>query len=387
VTQFRKAKYEYELLMDKVNLDAYKTTRRKIHHIFPRASEELEVLIINFIHKATLHIYAHGFTLNRRRLTQAINLLVGRGLLSLVQDYSNNGFPRLYIRTKEFEESFKVSNTRIKILDQYLKPISSNSNTSPLPLTPLCGQKQIRKSGNWLGLRSNPYEQTKISLSNCKQVFEQVILERNKGRLYAQGLYNYQNIPKEERRHILIDGKETVEVDYRSHHANIILNTEGIPSEKMFYEKILKSLGFRSTVNRRFAVKTLFNASLNIKSPYAFFAIAGKLSDDRDDSIPKEKQPKLISYLNNIRPLEVYRAIVKTYPEISNYICTGMQYKWLQKKDGDIIIKVCRRLIKMGVIPLPVHDSVIVEKEKRDICIRVMKKEYKKIMGFVPVVG
>jgi hypothetical protein len=377
-SQFGKALYEYELLVEPVNLDYYKQHRRKTHHLFPKASEELDVVVINFCYRPIIQIYAHGFALNRKKLTEAITTLVNRGLIQLLKEYSTNGYPRVYQRTEEFEKTFTLFTSRIKVLDKVLvsNKHKISSTKQPFITLPLCGQKQIQNGGNWATPRSNPYEQIKLSLSNGGQIFEDVVLRRVKGkRLYATGMYNYQNIPKEERKkYLLINGQPTTEIDFVALHGNLLLNREGCPSDRLFYEKILRTLGFRNSKKKRAALKTIVCASFNIKSRQAFCVLANRISDDDGN--------RLIGYLNDIRPIEIYHAIIETHPAISKYICTGDHSDWLQTTDSEIMISILKRLARAGVVALPLHDSCIVTKDNKDVCIRSMKKIYKKHMRF-----
>jgi hypothetical protein len=254
--------------------------------------------------------------------------------------------------------------------------------------SPLLGQKQIQNSVVSVQPRSNPYAQTIISLSNNNQVFKDVVLRRKNGmRLYADGgNYSYQNIPKEDRPYLLINGQPTVEPDFGALHGNMLLNREGRPSEKMFYEKILHTLGYRNSDTRRLAIKIFVNASFNCSNKQELYTLIEHQRDDRNKNIPSEERPKLISYLGDIRPKEIYQAIIKTYPAITKYICTGKHYDWLQTTDSKIMISICKRLFRRGVIPLPIHDSCRVVVDKEDICIKTMKKAYKSIMGFEGIV-
>ena len=58
----------------------------------------------------------------------------------------------------------------------------------------------------------------------------------------------------------------------------------------------------------------------------------------------------------------------------------------LQNQDSIIMEKILMRLHEKEICGLPVHDSVICEKEHSDYLYKIMMEEYEREMGYEPVV-
>ena len=56
----------------------------------------------------------------------------------------------------------------------------------------------------------------------------------------------------------------------------------------------------------------------------------------------------------------------------------------LQNLDSQIINSILIRLMEHGILGLPVHDSVIVQAEYRELLREIMIQEYESVMGFKP---
>jgi hypothetical protein len=231
-----------------------------------------------------------------------------------------------------------------------------------------------------LSTYARPIERVELSLSNGGQVFSKVDLYRIDGkRLYAFGIYNYQNgIPKEERQFLLINGESVVELDFSAMHGNLLLNRVGEPCRSEFYECILKELRVVPTEEKRAAVKQMVNASFNVNSSKGYAGAVGRTVDETSGK-------RLIEILGT-KPKQVYEAILRAHPKLAPFICTGKHWEWLQTTDSEIMIDVLKTLAKLGVGGLPLHDSVIAPTKHAGVVHAVMVQCYKNKMGFEPYV-
>jgi hypothetical protein len=57
---------------------------------------------------------------------------------------------------------------------------------------------------------------------------------------------------------------------------------------------------------------------------------------------------------------------------------------WLQNLDSHIMNGILMRLMERDILGLPVHDSVIVQREHQEVLREIMTREYKALMGFEP---
>lgn len=146
----------------------------------------------------------------------------------------------------------------------------------------------------------------------------------------------WQNVPKECRRFITIDGKETCEYDYSSIHPMLLYAKSGHtwPASEDFYEAP-HGPALRDTV------KATFLIMLNMKG-----------------NIQARQVPSFDSTTAGMTWKQFVRGIVKTYAPIKEHLATGVGTQ-LQRMDADIAEAVMLRFTKSHYACLPVHDSFI----------------------------
>jgi hypothetical protein len=365
------------LFIESIDVTRYRAADRKVRHVFKGASAVLVAMVVNFAHSGDLAVPGSHKGRGWHRRKAALDRLMLGGYVEPLYGHwhdmaGGRGRCRVYRRTDLFERTFRFR------LPPRLVVI-------PLALTtrhrdaPSAHNRKKVNSIPALSAYAKLIEDTELSLSNGGQVFRKAVLYRVDGkRLYAFDLYNYQNgIPKEERPHLLINGEHTVEFDFSAMHGNMLLNRAGEPCRGDFYERILRELGVRPTRERRDAVKQLTNATFNVGIGGYGGALGG--------AVDEQSGKRLVEILG-ARPKQVYKAILRAYPMLAPYVCTGKHWEWLQTTDSEIMIDVLETLAEMGIVGLPVHDSVIAPARYTNTVKAVMRGCYKSRMGFEPYI-
>jgi hypothetical protein len=162
----------------------------------------------------------------------------------------------------------------------------------------------------------------------------------------------------DDRRHILIDGHETTEVDYDTLHARIIYAW----AKKKLVGDAYEIAGFERKVAKR-AFFIIVNAPTYLS---AKGAVAEYLTKKKMD--PKHAG-KLIA------------AMKERHEPVAKYFHSGLGLK-LQNLDSDMAEYVLRIMtVQKGIPCLPIHDSFIVPAGQVKNLIRTMKAAYEKFVG------
>lgn len=360
-----------------VDLTEYRNVKRQVGKIYTKPSDELVMLVVNFWYKKKMVVrrtkgyYSHKPT-SHAKVIKALNDLQEQGYIKVHTTRwidLDSSRATTYLVTDKFENKFKFRGIPERIWvtkaaltkDHYSDEKDRSKKRVDIALIPE------------LKTYSSLVSTVKLSLSNGKQVFEDVDLGRKRGaRIYQQRIHNYQNnIPKEERPFLLLDGKPTVELDYVSLHPCMLLNMEQRECSKTdIYSKLLKELRIHKTKKRRDAIKKALLIATNIDSVRGFYSCFG-----REETYKQ--------YLKQfVKPSDIYDAIVKLYPELKRYLGTGKRAFELQVKDSEIMMDILETLAKKGIVSLPVHDSVICPEEHKTVVEKVMKDCYRQHMGF-----
>jgi len=159
----------------------------------------------------------------------------------------------------------------------------------------------------------------------------------------------YQNLPKEYRQKIMIDGLPTLELDYSALHPNLLYYYAGVdPPKGDLYELDDYSKGARKFI------KSFFLKMINSPSPYeakgsiredAFVKKKVKIPKELGKIEDKDLDPLIEKLLEKHEPLKKYIFKVKDLGNI------------LQNVDSRIVESVLLYFAKKGIPVLPLHDS------------------------------
>jgi hypothetical protein len=161
----------------------------------------------------------------------------------------------------------------------------------------------------------------------------------------------WQNIPREYRKYIRMDGKHVVECDYSGLHINMLYAMEKLPMPK---GDVYHLKGFSNDeIFRRF-VKRMLLVMVNADSRETVRkAIQSAVHRDKSLELPSEIPSTKASDL-----YPVMDAFEKKHGKIKHYFCSGKGTD-LQYLDSQIAEKVLLYMTKQYAV-LPLHDSFII---------------------------
>lgn len=225
---------------------------------------------------------------------------------------------------------------------------------------------RVRKERDFLEKYNNFLSKTELSLRTrdqsyfresmqLKRIFNKSIFELG-GRFYS----DFQNLRKEQRKHLRIDGEPTVELDYSGIHINMLYIKE---TGKPFGEEDVYAVrGFKR--QRKF-MKVLLQIALNSRDR--------KTGNQAFRFHCMEKRVK-IDYKKAIKLFDKKHELISKY----FYSEIGLHLQYLDALIAEDVMKEC---MNKGVIALPVHDSFITQKRHEKFLQKTMYESSKKVLG------
>jgi len=182
------------------------------------------------------------------------------------------------------------------------------------------------------------------------------------GRAYGA---THQQLPKQFRQYICINGLQTIELDYSAYHIRMLYHREGI--EYLGDPFCIRGDGLRDTF------KLVGLIAINAKNEQSAHGAILKELKAKGLPLPKVKKP--LSWL--------MREFKENHKPIAKYLFSDIGIT-LQNTDSIIMSEILIKLMGLGIVGLPVHDSVIVAEENQEVLRRIMTDKYKKVVGFRP---
>jgi hypothetical protein len=164
----------------------------------------------------------------------------------------------------------------------------------------------------------------------------------------------WEGLPSRFRKYIRINHKPTVELDYSGHHIRILYSREGIEAPADLY----------AVENSSFSRKHLKLATLIVVN-----------AGNRTSALRALNAKKL-----GIDTKAILDFIEKHFAPISKHFFTfaGLE---LQYQDSVVAERVMLRMMALGAVVLPIHDSFIVRNSYEDELWNVMLEEYERAFG------
>ncbi|ATF16810.1 hypothetical protein [Phaeobacter gallaeciensis] len=173
----------------------------------------------------------------------------------------------------------------------------------------------------------------------------------------------WQNVPKAYRRHLIVNGKRMVEMDYSNLHPAILYAQEGIAPPEDCYRGIFDcEVEARHGDELRSMVKAAFNAMLNAENTLR--------------QVPRDIEPKRFGMTWK----DVSTAIMSAHQPIAHHFYTGAG-KRLQRIDSDVAERTMLDFIDHGIAILPIHDSFLVHDGHGGRLEDTMQKALREVCG------
>jgi len=178
------------------------------------------------------------------------------------------------------------------------------------------------------------------------------------GRFYDVGFFSYQTLKSELRALILIEGTPVIELDFGNMFPLMLYHKQGLGFEGDVYQ----IEGYK-----RGDVKLALNVMLNAK--------------------------KKVSALKRLRwdgvdnPKELLCAIEYKHEPLKKYFYSGVAVE-LMKTESEILTDILLTMIAENIIPLPIHDSLLVKNliRETEMLNSTMINCYKKKFEFDPII-
>lgn len=184
------------------------------------------------------------------------------------------------------------------------------------------------------------------------------------GRFYAHtvfGMADYQQLPREVRSTIKLNGEGTVEVDYSCLHLSLMYAKCG---------KQLSKDAYGWSTDRTLAKKITIICLNNSTYAGALSACRNWLEENGYETYGQ----KTLDYVHNML---CYHSEIRERFFKHDFDALSMQHA-----DSTIMQNVLKALRRRGIAALPIHDSVIVQKKYKDSVVRIMKEKYTEYTGF-----
>jgi hypothetical protein len=188
------------------------------------------------------------------------------------------------------------------------------------------------------------------------------------GRLVSQGSPNYQNIRREERPSLLIDGKPVVEIDISACHLTLIYGQSGAAFDPAHDPYNVP--GIPRHVAKAWLVITL---GLN--------RFPKRWTKEQRGELEK-KEPGIT---RQFPVSKVQAAMLAKHPVLDSWPNNEERYFQLMFQESEIILATMLRLKREhNVMSLPVHDSVLVPEDQHDLAWSVLVEEFQRLAGASP---
>lgn len=187
---------------------------------------------------------------------------------------------------------------------------------------------------------------------------------KENGRLYT-GKLGYQNLYREDRSNILIDGHKTVELDFSALHPRLLYSLKGIDYDRDPYNAVTADARLRGPL--KILLLAIFNSADQHQA-----VCAGNFAFSKENKLYSAVKK------SGCTVKQLVKMFKTAHEPIADYFFTGQGVR-LMNIDSQIALGVLSHFAEREEACLCVHDSFIVEESLEYELMEVMQSNYGKI--------
>jgi hypothetical protein len=263
----------------------------------------------------------------------------------------------------------RLMRTNLNAINNLLSEQAICLNLTNAQLNAMCQEMADR---NYKIDRYDPQETRKPRSLNFSHVHLRRIFAR--GQMNLGGRYYggwWQNIPKDYRRYITINGCQTVEVDFSTLHPTLLFLENQLEPPVDFYD-----LGLKTEGNPRFEPDPdKYETKRKIIKGFANALI----NDERGvHKLDKEAVATL-----GMESAELKDLLIKTHPVFAKAIKSdaGVRYQFVDSRIAELVMM---KLLNQNIVCLCVHDSFVVIDDFHDELLIAMKEAFDEVVKADP---
>lgn len=327
-------------------------------------------------------------------LKEIIDYLVSQGYIMLKKGFRNKTGGRMtrICPTAKFKEYFdpcdEIEYTPLELVNLR----DRNKNNLPYKDTPQTTKlRENLRDINTVNRKAIVQLKTSRGFTRLSTDLHAVFTEdfQQNGRLYTSRS-GYQSLSEEERKDIMINHKETVELDFSGMAIKLLYATaKNQQYEADPYEKCLQALQTHPRANGALQTKTKQLRIIAKKCLLAMLNADSSVSavSAGNNGLRKEKNRHLKEALDECKLVGenisrritikmLHRLLKLSHKDIAEYFYTEIGLK-LMHLDSKIALDVLRHFTDQGIPCLAIHDSFIVQKEYEAELRTVMDNAYR----------
>jgi hypothetical protein len=191
------------------------------------------------------------------------------------------------------------------------------------------------------------------------------------GRLYSNREDSYQQLPREQRLQMTIDGQPLCEMDIRASYLTIIHARYRQPFVLSRDVDPYAIDGFPRDV-----VKTWCVIRFGTKAERTSWPVR---------SVQRYAKDHGGADLNEYSAQKVGRAVIRRYPLLGQWPQLPETWADLMWLESEAVVATVEQLFRRGVPSLPVHDSLLVPLAEEITANRILSTNYRRVVGVSPV--